>query len=268
MKGTDTGMRLPAPSDDRVAVVIPAYKVAAHIADVIALIPQDVWRIYVVDDHCPQGSGDHVIANCVDARITVLRHVENQGVGGAVLTGYQAALNDGAQVIVKIDGDGQMDPRFIDHFTAPILNGDADYTKGNRFFDLDNVRTMPTFRLIGNAMLSFINKLSTGYWDIFDPTNGYTAIHANVARRLTLQKISKRYFFESDMLFRLSVLRAVVRDIPMDAKYGNEKSNLSVRNVVPEFFWKHVRNFSKRIFYNYYLRDMTVASFQLPIGMV
>lgn len=268
MEGTDTGMRLAVPSDDRVAVVIPAYKVAAHIADVIAMIPQDVWRIYVVDDNCPQGSGDHVIANCVDARITVLRHVENQGVGGAVLTGYEAALNDGAHVIVKIDGDGQMDPRLINHFTTPILNGDVDYTKGNRFFDLDNVRTMPTLRLIGNAMLSFINKLSTGYWDIFDPTNGYTAIHANVARRLTVQKISKGYFFESDMLFRLSVLRAVVRDIPMDARYGKETSNLSVRNVVPEFFWKHVRNFSKRIFYNYYLRDMTVASFQLPIGMV
>ncbi len=260
-------IRLAASPDTQIAVVIPAYKVAAHIAEVIARVPKEVWRIYVVDDHCPHGSGNHVAENCHDSRIVVLRHVENQGVGGAVMTGYEAALKDGADVIVKIDGDGQMDPGLINRFVAPILSGEADYTKGNRFFDLDTIQAMPKVRLIGNAMLSFINKVSTGYWDIFDPTNGYTAIHANVARRLALQKISRRYFFESDMLFRLSLLRAVVRDVPMDASYGNETSNLSVRKVVPEFLWKHVRNFFKRILYNYYLHDMTVASFQLPIGM-
>ena len=254
-------------ADHHVAVVIPAYKVARHIAEVIARIPEEVWRIYVVDDHCPQGSGDHVEANCVDPRIVVLRHTENQGVGGAVMTGYEAALKDGADVIVKIDGDGQMDPVLINRFIAPILSGKADYTKGNRFFDLDTIHAMPKLRLIGNALLSFINKVSSGYWDIFDPANGYTAIHANVARRLALHKISKRYFFESDMLFRLSLLRAVVFDVPMDARYGTETSNLSVRKVAPEFLWKHVRNFFKRILYNYYLHDMTVASFQLPIGI-
>ena len=248
-------------------LVIPAFKVSAQIAEVIARIPKDVWRIYVVDDHCPQGSGDHVIANCLDARIIVLRHSDNQGVGGAVMTGYEAALKDGADVIVKIDGDGQMDPALINRFVMPIQSGDADYTKGNRFYDLDTIQAMPKVRLIGNALLSFINKVSTGYWDVFDPTNGYTAIHASVARRLTLQKISKRYFFESDMLFRLSLLRAVVRDVPMDASYGNEISNLSVRKVAPEFLWKHVRNFFKRLLYNYYLHDMTVGSFQLPIGL-
>ena len=260
-------IRLAVPSDTHVAVVIPAYKVAAQIAEVIARIPKEVWRIYVVDDHCPQGSGDHVVGNCPDARIVVLRHVGNQGVGGAVMTGYEAALKDGAHVIVKIDGDGQMDPDLMNRFVAPILSGEADYTKGNRFFDLDTMQTMPMVRLIGNAILSFINKVSTGYWDIFDPTNGYTAIHANVVSRLPLQKISRRYFFESDMLFRLSILRAVVRDVPMNASYGNETSNLSVSKVAPEFLCKHIRNLCKRIFYNYYLRDMTVASFQLPIGI-
>lgn len=256
-----------APSDLRVAVVIPAFKVAALIADVLARIPKEVWRIYVVDDHCPQGSGNHVVANCTDARIIVLRHIDNQGVGGAVMSGYQAALKDGADIIVKIDGDGQMDPGLLNRFISPILSGEADYTKGNRFYDLDTIQAMPKVRLIGNAMLSFINKVSTGYWDIFDPTNGYTAIHASVARRLALQKISRRYFFESDMLFRLSLLRAVVRDVPMNASYGNETSNLSVKKVAPEFLWKHVRNFCKRVLYKYYLHDMTVASFQLPIGI-
>ena len=252
----------------RIAVVIPAFKVVDHITDVISRIPNLVWRIYVIDDHCPLASGDHVSANCSDSRVMVLRHSVNLGVGGAVMTGYERALSDGADVIVKIDGDGQMDPRLITRFIAPIVNGHADYTKGNRFFDLENLHTMPKTRLIGNAFLSFINKLSTGYWDVFDPTNGYTAIHASVARRLATHKISKRYFFESDVLFRLSILRAVVVDIPMHAHYGDEISNLSVPKAVPEFLFKHIKNFCKRIFYNYYLRDVSVASFQLPLGLL
>ena len=252
----------------RIAVVIPAFKVVDHITDVISRIPNLVWRIYVIDDHCPLASGDHVTANCTDSRVIVLRHSVNQGVGGAVMTGYEKALSDGADIIVKIDGDGQMDPRLINRFIAPIVNGHADYTKGNRFFDLENLHTMPKTRLIGNAFLSFINKLSTGYWDVFDPTNGYTAIHASVARRLATHKISKRYFFESDVLFRLSILRAVVVDIPMHAHYGDEISNLSVPKAVPEFLFKHIKNFCKRIFYNYYLRDVSVASFQLPLGLL
>ncbi len=239
-----------------------------HIIDVIARVPKQIWRIYVVDDHCPLASGDHVTVNCPDSRVIVLRHSVNQGVGGAVMTGYERALMDGADVIVKIDGDGQMDPCLISRFTDPILNGHADYTKGNRFFDLENLRTMPKVRLVGNAFLSFINKLSTGYWDVFDPTNGYTAIHGSVARRLASKKISKRYFFESDILFRLSILRAVVLDVPMHAHYGNEISNLSIRKAVPEFLLKHMKNFCKRIFYNYYLRDVSVASFQLPLGLL
>ena len=248
--------------------MIPAYKVVDHIIDVIARVPKLVWRIYVIDDHCPLASGHHVTANCTDSRVVVLRHSVNQGVGGAVMTGYEKALSDGADIIVKIDGDGQMDPRLIHRFIAPILNGIADYTKGNRFFDLENLHTMPKARLVGNALLSFISKVSTGYWDIFDPTNGYTAVHANVARRLSAHKISKRYFFESDVLFRLSILRAVVVDVPMHAHYGNEVSNLSIRKAVPEFLFKHIRNFCKRIFYNYYLRDVSVASFQLPLGLL
>ena len=126
---------------------------------------------------------------------------------------------------------------------------------------------MPKVRLFGNAVLSFMTKLSSGYWDLFDPTNGYTAIHADVARHLPFEKISHRYFFETDMLFRLNTLRAVVVDVPMDAKYGDEVSNLKISKIVGEFLVKHVRNFSKRIFYNYYLRDMSLASVELPLGV-
>lgn len=252
----------------KIAVIIPCYKVHNHILEVISLIGPEVSRIYVVDDCCPDNSGDFVESNCNDARIVIIRHPINLGVGGAVMTGYKAAIQDGMDVFVKIDGDGQMDPRLIWDFVAPIASGTADYTKGNRFFDLEKISLMPKVRLIGNAVLSFLTKLSSGYWDLFDPTNGYTAIHRDVARHLPFSKISHRYFFETDILFRLNILRAVVIDIPMDAKYGDEVSGLHISKIILEFTVKHFRNLSKRVFYNYYLRDMSLASFELPIGAV
>lgn len=251
-----------------VAVVIPCYRVRASVMGVIGGIGPEVQRIYVVDDACPEQTGAFVKANCTDPRVQVLSHLQNLGVGGAVLTGYGAALVDGVEIIVKMDGDGQMDPLMLPDLVAPIVNGEADYTKGNRFFDLDELGAMPRARLIGNAMLSFMTKLSSGYWDVFDPTNGYTAIHSDVAKRLPVAKISQSYFFETDMLFRLNTLRAVVIDVPMPARYGTEVSNLRITAVMGEFLVKHLRNFGKRIFYNYYLRDMSLASIELPVGLL
>ena len=255
------------PSTDSIAVVIPSYRVTRHILGVIASIGSEVARIYVVDDACPDNSGAFVRANCSDPRVVVLVHEKNQGVGGAVMTGYQAAIAAGAEVIVKVDGDGQMDARLIPNFIVPILAGEADYTKGNRFYDLEQIRAMPPMRLFGNAVLSLMTKLSSGYWDLFDPTNGYTAIHADAARHLPFDKISRRYFFETDMLFRLNTLHAAVVDVPMDAVYGDEVSNLKISKIVTEFMAKHVRNFFKRLFYNYYLRNMSLASIELPLGV-
>jgi glycosyltransferase involved in cell wall biosynthesis len=252
----------------KIAVVIPSYKVRNYILGVIGQVGSEVSRIYIVDDCCPEGSGDFVENYCRDDRVKVIRNPENQGVGGAVITGYKAAITDGIDIIVKVDGDGQMDPSLIPEFVTPIAAGQADYTKGNRFSDLEEIRAMPKMRLFGNAVLSFMTKLSSGYWDLFDPTNGYTAIHREVARRLPFKKISRRYFFETDMLFRLNTLRAVVIDIPMDAKYGDEVSNLKISRIIGEFFFKHIRNFGKRVFYNYYLRDMSLASIELPLGVI
>jgi dolichol-phosphate mannosyltransferase len=251
-----------------VAVVIPCYRVTNHVLNVIAKIGAEVSVIFVVDDFCPDGSGEFIRNNCPDSRVVILHNPQNMGVGGAVLTGYRAAIEAGADVIVKIDGDGQMDPKLIPTFIAPIVAGEADYTKGNRFFDLEEIRAMPKLRLFGNAVLSFLTKLSSGYWDLFDPTNGYTAIHAVVARHLPFEKISRRYFFETDILFRLNILRAVVVDVPMNAKYGDEVSNLKIWRILVEFIFKHARNFAKRIFYNYYLRDMSLASIELPLGIL
>ena len=252
----------------RVAVTIPSYKVRAHVLDVIASIPPRVQRIYVVDDKCPQHSGELVKEQCRDPRVRVIFHEENQGVGGAVSTGYRAAIEEGMDIVVKVDGDGQMDPALIPHFTRPIERGRADYTKGNRFYRPESLKGMPPIRLFGNAALSFINKLSTGYWSIMDPTNGYTAIHTSVLREMPLHKLEKRYFFETDMLYHLNTMRAVVHDVPMDAVYADEESSLKVSKVLPEFMVKHVNRFFKRYVYLYLLRDFNIGSLYSLLGVV
>ena len=142
-----------------IAVVIPCHNVSGHVLGVLAGIGPEVSRVYCVDDACPQHSGDLIERECRDPRVTVLRHARNQGVGGAVLTGYERAIADGATAIVKLDGDGQMDPMLIPAFAGPILRGQADYTKGNRFYDLRQIRQMPGVRIFGNAMLSLMTKL-------------------------------------------------------------------------------------------------------------
>ena len=250
-----------------IAVVIPCYRVQKHILDVLEKIPDAVTNIYCVDDACPDKSGDIIEKEAKDKRIKVLRHKENQGVGGAMVTGYRAALEDKNEIIIKLDGDGQMDPRLIPQFIAPIQSGECDYTKGNRFYYIDNVKAMPPIRLFGNAVLSFMTKLSSGYWHLFDPTNGYTAIHANILKNMQLSKLDKRYFFEIDILFRLNLLRANVQDIPMKAVYEDEESNLEIKKIILPFLTKHIRNIFKRIVYNYFLRDFSVASVEIFLAL-
>jgi dolichol-phosphate mannosyltransferase len=248
-------------------VVIPAYQVERHIVDLIGRIDAKVERIWVVDDACPNGSGKLVQDIVKDKRVTVLFNAENQGVGGAVTTGYKAALEAGADVVVKLDGDGQMHPEDIETLVRPIVLGEADYTKGNRFDSLDDLYLMPRIRIFGNAALSLWSKLSSGYWGVTDPTNGFTAIHRAVLSKLELGKLSKRYFFESDMLFRLNLSGGVVEDVALPARYGDEKSNLKIRKILIEFPIKYTRNLLKRIFYRYYLREWSIASFELPLSI-
>lgn len=251
-----------------IAVVIPCYRVTKHILKVINSIGPEVSRIYVVDDACPDGSGRLVDAECQDNRVHIIWHEKNQGVGGAMKSGYQQAITDEMEIVVKIDGDGQMNPNLIHKFVLPILKGEADYTKGNRFYDLENLTNMPRIRIFGNAVLSIISKFSTGYWNIFDVTNGYTAAHVKILKHLPFSKISNRYFFETDILFRMNTIRACVVDIPMNAVYADEKSNLNIKDIIFDFLIKHIKNTGKRIFYNYFLRDMTAASLELIIGLV
>jgi glycosyltransferase involved in cell wall biosynthesis len=220
-----------------------------------------------VDDACPEASGQYIRSICNDPRVYVLSHAYNQGVGGAVITGWMRATEDAMDVVVKLDGDGQMDPDLIPRFVAPILLGQADYTKGNRFYNMRDVLAMPRLRIFGNWVLSFFTKASTGYWDVFDPTNGYVAIHTSVVRLLPVNCLSRRYFFESDLLFRLGTVRARVMDIPMKARYEGEESHLKISHIVLPFLWGHARNGFKRLVYAYFIRDFHIASLELLLGL-
>jgi glycosyltransferase involved in cell wall biosynthesis len=252
----------------KLAVVIPCYRVGRHLTGVVGRIGPEVSQIFCVIDGCPEDSEE--IANQLaqtDSRIRVISQATNSGVGAAVLVGYRAAIFEQADVIIKLDGDGQMAPEDIPCLVRPLVRGEADYVKGNRFFNLEDVQAMPPLRLVGNAGLSFLSKLSSGYWNLFDPTNGFTAIHAKVAAALPSKKISRRFFFESDILFRLNTLRAVVADVPLPARYGDEQSNLKIVRTLYQFPLLHLRNFAKRIFYSYFLRDFNVASINLVLGL-
>ncbi|MEO8883874.1 MAG: glycosyltransferase family 2 protein, partial [Devosia sp.] len=225
-----------------VSVVIPCYRVRAHILGVIANIGPEVVRIYVVDDACPEETGKFVQEVVSDPRVQVIFNDSNLGVGGATMAGLSRACEEGADIVVKIDGDGQMDAARIPEFVGILASGDADYAKGNRFFDLEGLATMPFVRLVGNAVLSFLTKLSTGYWHIMDPTNGYFAIRASIVPLLPAGKIAQRYFFESDLLFRLNLLGARVVDIPMPSRYNGEASSLQPYRELPIFAISHLRN--------------------------
>ncbi len=250
----------------KIAAVVPAYKVKKHIADLLLLIPDEIDTIIVIDDKCPELSGD-MAKKIDDRRIKVIYHKENKGVGGAVITGYREALDDGCDIVVKIDGDGQMDPKYIPDLIAPLINDDADFTKGNRFLDFKALKTMPKIRLFGNSVLSFLLKITSGYWNIIDPTNGYTAIHRRVLEKIDLSRLSQRYFFESDMLIHLNITNAVVRDISIPAKYGNEISSLDVSTIALQFPPKLLKGFIKRIFLKYYIYDFNMASVYLLLGI-
>ena len=264
---TSSAVRAPDASEPlHVGVVIPCYCERANILAVLAAIPADISRIYCIDDGCPQSTGEHVEEHNEDQRVTVIYHDRNQGVGAAMRSGYRAALADRMDLIVKLDGDGQMDPAEIPNLLAPIISDDADYAKGNRFYRLEGLTSMPLLRLFGNIILSFVSKLSTGYWQLFDPNNGFTAIDARVLEMVPLDDVDDGYFFEADMLFRLNTLRAVVLDVPMRAQYGDEKSSIKLPRVTMVFTVKHTVNFFKRLFYNYLLRGFSVASVEWIAG--
>ena len=249
-----------------ISVVIPCYRARPYILDVIHGLPDFITHIIVVDDGCPDKTGEYVQSYHYD-KVQIIFREKNGGVGAAVKTGYIRALDLNSHIIVKMDGDGQMHASDLPALLAPLLQKRADYTKGNRFEDLTLLKTMPFLRLLGNSVLSFLTKFSSGYWSVMDPTNGFTAIHQSALRKLTLHKIADSYFFESSMLQKLYQIQAVVEDVPLPARYGSEKSHLKIHKIMGPFLKGHLLGIGKRLCRHYFLKDFNLGSLGLILGL-
>lgn len=250
----------------RVGVVVPAYRVADHIEQVIRGIPPWIDSIVVVEDKSPDDTAARVEA-LRDPRVTLIRHDRNQGVGGAMATGFAEAVRRGFDIVVKMDGDDQMDPGHLPAILAPLLENRADMVKCNRYSSLADVREMPTVRLFGNAGLTFLVKMASGYWNTFDPANGYIALRTSVLERIDLAKLPRRYYFESGFLVELGILRAVVVDLPISARYGEEVSSLSVPRTLLEFPPRLLKGLMRRLFWRYLVHDFSPVSVFLLLGV-
>ena len=251
-------------NEQTIGVVIPSYKVRKFLKKVVSNLPEYIDYIIVVDDACPEKSFQ--VVEEMEKVVFVKRRV-NSGVGAAVISGYKKALELDIDIVVKIDGDGQMNNNYIPSLILPLIQGKVDYTKGNRFRDFKALRDMPKVRLFGNSILSFLSKVSSGYWSIMDPTNGFTAISKETIESLDLDQVSERYFFESDMLINLNINNKVVKDISMPAQYGEEESSLNVKRVIYQFPPKILKGFFKRIFYKYFVYNFDMCSIYILTGL-
>ena len=255
-------------SQYNLVVVIPAYRVERELGAVLDSIPAYIRHIVVVNDASPDGTAEVLRqAASRDPRIHPVTHAHNRGVGGAMLSGYQKALELGAQIVIKLDGDGQMSPEDIPALVAPLIAGQADFTKGNRFRDFLSLSRMPFVRRIGNVALSFLAKAATGYWNCFDPTNGFLALRGEVLERLPLENIHHSYFFEISQLSQLYLIGACLRDVPLPARYASETSSLSIARVLVECPPRLVKLFLRRILLHYFLYDFSLGSVYLLVGL-
>jgi dolichol-phosphate mannosyltransferase len=251
-----------------ISVVIPCYNVANHIEKVICKIPEEISYIIVVNDCSTDETGQ--ILSCVggkNKRVVYVEHRVNQGVGGAMISGFQKAMELNSDIAIKMDGDGQMDQSNIQKLIKPIRDGIADFSKGNRFRDFKALKRMPAFRRFGNLGLSFLIKAASGYWNVFDPTNGFIAISKDTLSAINFNKIHKRYFFESSLLIELYYTDAVVVEIPMKAQYADERSNLSISRTLFEFPPKLLYAFIRRVLLKYFLFDFNIASLYILFGL-
>ena len=252
-------------NNQKIFVVMPAYNEAAHIADVIGRVPAIVDKIIVVDDNSSDNTRQ-IAEDCCDVRVEVISNAATSGVGGATIAGYRRALEEGADVVVKVDADGQMNPAGIGKLVSVIVEGRADYAKGFRFHDRQELRKMPRIRLIGNLGLSYLVKMASGYWNIFDPTNGFTAIGRTALDQIALDKLSCDYYFETDMLCRLYRIGAVVKDVSHVVHYGDEQSHLSTAKTLFQFPGKLLKSYIKRIIWQYYISDFSTFSILFFVG--
>lgn len=249
----------------RVAAVVPAYKEESQIAKVITTMPDIVDDIVIVDDCSPDNTS--AAARAVgDPRVTLIRHEVNQGVGGAIITAHRAALDLGSEINVVMAGDAQMDPAYLPQLLDPVIDG-YGFAKANRFFSGESFEGMPRHRIFGNLVLSFMTKLASGYWHIFDPQNGYTAIRADVLRRLPLDKVSARYSFENDLLIHLNILDVPIVDVPIPAVYGDEVSSIRLGKVIPELLAMLFSGYWRRMWWKYMVWSFSAVALLLIAGI-
>lgn len=246
--------------------MIPCYRVADRIAAVLECVPKSCDLIVCVDDASPDDLVGALTA-AGDPRVLYVKHDVNRGVGAAVQTGWTEALERGAEFIVKLDGDGQMDGRDIDALLSPLLNGRADFAKGNRFVHQRALRTMPITRLVGNAALSLGVKAVSGYWNLLDPTNGFLAIRAGMLRQLDRSRLADRYFFETSLLVELNIQRARVADVAIPARYDGGPSSLGVTHSVVTFPPRLAKAFLRRFYWRYVIQDFGVVSVGALLGV-
>jgi dolichol-phosphate mannosyltransferase len=244
----------------RIAVIVPCHRARDHVLATLAAIGPEAAAIYVVDDACPEKTAEHVRANCADARVRVLRLERSLGRGAAIVRGYREAIGESMDLLVKIEPDGRMDPARIASIVRPLLDGIADYAKGNRFFAVEDAAGVPRRTLWRNARASFAHRIATGYWELSDPANGFTALHATVAKALPLERLARGDTFELDLLARLAMLHAVVIDVPMPARMDPARMPRVPRAPV---FGRALR----RIGSAYFVRDLNAGSFFIAAGL-
>ncbi len=254
--------------EKQVAVVVPAHDEEALIAATLAGIPPFVDRIYVVDDASSDGTVEQARA-VGDTRLVVVSHESNRGVGAAIVTGYERAVADGADVVAVMAGDNQMDPTDLATLVAPVARGELDYAKANRLFTGQAWNLMPHARYLGNAVLSLLTKIASGYWHIADSQSGYTAISAGMVRELDLDRVYTGYGFPNDLLVHLNVWNARVRDFPSRPVYGvGERSGIRYHKVAPRISWLLVKGFFWRLREKYVIRDFHPLVFFYAFGFI
>jgi glycosyltransferase involved in cell wall biosynthesis len=252
----------------RVAVVVPAFDEERLIGTTLSGIPEFVDRIIVVDDASRDGTADAARATG-DGRVEVVTHERNEGVGAAILTGYRRALEDGIDVTCVMAGDNQMDPADLEAIAGPVARGEVDYAKANRLFTGRAWEVIPRTRYLGNAVLSLLTKIASGYWHVADSQSGYTAVGRDTLELLDLDRVYPRYGFPNDMLVHLNVINARVRDVPSRAVYGvGEDSGIRLRRVIPSISWLLTKAFFWRMREKYVIRDFHPLVFFYFFGVL
>ena len=252
----------------RVAVVVPAYNEERLVVVTLGGIPELVDRIYVVDDASTDGTSERA-RGVGDSRVEVIRHERNKGVGGAIVTGYSHALEEGIDVVCVMAADNQMDPAELAELVGPVARGEVEYAKANRLFSGEAWKVIPRTRYLGNAVLSLLTKIASGYWHVADSQAGYTALSASALRRLDLDRIYPRYGFPNDLLVHLNVQNARVRDIPSRPIYDvGERSGIRLRSVIPRISWLLFKGFWWRMGHKYVIRDFHPLVFFYSFGVL